>query len=364
VTEVAEIPLEFVTDDAYRELLAQDLNEMGVALRAKAPKAATVLAGSLLEALLAFALQAVAPKRGKRTYDNLSLDKLIEEARAANLLTEEAAQLSVVVKSYRNLIHPGRARRLDRAVDDETAQISVALVRMVARHLESQLSGTHGHEASAVLLRLEESSPPPGVLEYLIRRMPNEEVSLLLRRELLRALVEKVKSNYGRLSPRDVKNYERAFGLCWERCSSSVRADAARCVARTIGGESDDVVAAVVDAFLKPGYLDEFDPEHKELAVAHLLARLESRPNKTYIAALAGMEQYLDIEQTRSYFAALSRLASLEKGYSPDARRALVEALDSLEPSRRVLFSDLLDADSAPSGVRSGPSGSEPTKEH
>jgi len=344
VTEATAIPLEFVTDDAYHDLLEDDLKEMDAALKARAPKAATVLAGSLLEALLAYALQTASPKRGKRSFDSLSLDRLIEEARAADLLTDEAVQLSVVVKSYRNLIHPGRARRLERTIDNETAQIAVALVRMVARHLEVRLSGKQGHEASAVLRRLKDSSPPPGVLEHLIQRMPSSEVSLLLRRELPKALVKKAKTSYGRLPQRDLKNYERAFALCWQRSTSSVRADAARCVARAIGSESDDVVAAVVDAFLKPDYLHEFDSVDKELAVAHLLARLDSRPNKTYIAALEGLEQHTDLEQTHSYFASLSRIASLDRAYSQDARRALMKAAENLEPSRRALLSDLLES--------------------
>ena len=344
MSDESSIPLEFVTDEAYRELLENDLREMEASLNVRASKAATVLAGSLLEALLAFALDsAVRPPAVRTRFDSMSLDRLIAESHKVGLLTDEAVQLSVVVKSYRNLIHPGRARRLARTVDEDSAQVAAALVRMVSRHLESSLAGKRGSAASAVLRRLDDSSPPPGVLEHLVQRMPTTEVNLLLRRELPRALVDKAQASYGRLSTKALRNYERAFALCWERCAPVVRRDAARCVAQAIGSESDDVVAAVVDAFLRPRYLDAFDEGDRELAVAHLLARLETRPNKTYISLLGGMEEHLSVEQTRRYFSALAGISAAGRAYSHDAERVLGTAASGLTKEKRAIYSDVLE---------------------
>jgi hypothetical protein len=344
VTKESRIALEFVTDEAYRLLLEEDLAEVEASLVAKAPKAATVLAGSLLEALLAFALgtTASAPSRQSK-FDNMTLDKLISEAKAADLLTDEAVQLSVVVKSYRNLIHPGRARRLERTVDEDSAQVAAALVRIVARHLESTLGGERGNRAAAVLSRLEDSSPPPGVLDHLIQRMPTAEVNLLLRRELPRALVERAKASSWKLGARELKTYERAFALCWSRCASPARRDAARCVAQAIGNESDVVVAAVVDAYLRPEYLDEFDEDDRELAVAHLLARLDARPTKSYISSLSGMEAHLSVEETTQYFSTVSRIAAAGKAYSSEAAAVLAGAVEGLTLEQRAIYADSID---------------------
>jgi hypothetical protein len=149
--------LEFIEHAELRENLRLDVAAINRAFSNNEFKAATVLAGSAIEALLLWALE-------KRTTEDIA--GALDRAIAANwlvkkprgLLTdvdwgirqyaEVAGELELIKKrsreqlrlatDFRNLVHPGRAKRLNEACDRGTALATMAGLEFVMRDLANR----------------------------------------------------------------------------------------------------------------------------------------------------------------------------------------------------------------------------------
>jgi hypothetical protein len=95
-------------------------------------KAATVLAGTAAEALLLWAIEsspalATLTNKPKGPPDEWGLGKYIAVATALSLIEDTTSQQATLAQNFRNLIHPGRSKRLGEICDRATA-LTVALI--------------------------------------------------------------------------------------------------------------------------------------------------------------------------------------------------------------------------------------------
>ena len=144
--------LAFITDAALRESLRLDTSATNKALTSGDWKAATVLAGSVVEALILWALQQQQPgniqtavknllgskKLSKNPDNNLGnwvLFEYIEVAAELKVISDETATQARLAKDFRNLIHPGRAQRLGQECNRATALSAVAALEHVVNDL-------------------------------------------------------------------------------------------------------------------------------------------------------------------------------------------------------------------------------------
>jgi hypothetical protein len=137
----------FLNDPQLRESLRVDIAEVSRAIVDAEWKSATVMCGSVIEALLLWRLNQDAPaaqqsaitlgllKRAK-PLDEWDLYHYIEVAEALGVIarTDTAPQLRLA-KDFRNLIHPGRAVRLARRCDQPTALAAAAGLGFLIRDL-------------------------------------------------------------------------------------------------------------------------------------------------------------------------------------------------------------------------------------
>src|SRR5256885_13481073 len=119
---------DFITDVDFRTSLESDYRELLRCIENGAWKAVHVIAGSVVEAILSDYLIGIGyeKKSGKNPLE-MELGPIISACRAEKIITDRTADLSSVVRSYRNLIHPGRIVRLKEKVDKKTALIAKAL---------------------------------------------------------------------------------------------------------------------------------------------------------------------------------------------------------------------------------------------
>ena len=144
--------LTFISDTNFRKNLEIDISATNKALANGEWKAATVLAGSVIEALLLWAInqrddseiEAVKSKLVKdgtlnksigNKIEKWSLHSFIEVAIELNIISLETAQQTRLAKEFRNLIHAGREIRLKQRCDRGTALSAVAAVEHVVRDL-------------------------------------------------------------------------------------------------------------------------------------------------------------------------------------------------------------------------------------
>ena len=124
VPQEEEKRLEFVQDAHYRRKLVADLNEVEADLRHGQWKSATVLGGSLIEALLLEAIGELTsaelaksshykqmPGNRKKKLDHWDLNDYLHVAVQAGVIGQDSYDLGIKAKGFRNLIHPGKAQR-------------------------------------------------------------------------------------------------------------------------------------------------------------------------------------------------------------------------------------------------------------
>ena len=143
----------FIKDDDLRENIRHDIGATNRALSNAEWKAATILAGATIEALLHWRLQGTSPsepviqsaiqqlvaecelRKPNANRDFWGLDEFIKVASKLNLIKPETAVAAGLAKNYRNLIHPGRARRLAQTCHRGTAHSAVGALEHVIRDL-------------------------------------------------------------------------------------------------------------------------------------------------------------------------------------------------------------------------------------
>lgn len=142
--------LTFLNDSELAEALRADIATASSALRNGEWKAAAVLSGSVIEALLLWALQTahtttvqaegIGPKKPLEQWDMADYIDAAEKFRCIgpNTLTEVRR-----AKDYRNLIHPGRATRLGIQCDLGAAHIAIGALDHVIYDL--RIGRNHSH---------------------------------------------------------------------------------------------------------------------------------------------------------------------------------------------------------------------------
>jgi hypothetical protein len=151
--------LQFIDDTAFRRTLSVDIAAAHRALMNGEWKAATVLAGSVIEALCLWVVRheaadaAVETARrlqregllGPRAVPNELLSwhapELIEVAFALGFIERDTVQVARTTKDYRNLIHPGRELRTGQRCTEGVAHIAIGAMQRVAENLEARHGG-------------------------------------------------------------------------------------------------------------------------------------------------------------------------------------------------------------------------------
>jgi hypothetical protein len=144
--------LAFITDQDLRDSILRDVRAADDALSNSEWKAATVLAGAAIEALLHWSLEQV-PKPSRDgavksavssglltrkppgNFDSWGLHHFIEVAGELKVLDVNTLTTVRQAKDYRNLIHPGRAVRLKQTCNRSTALVAVAALEQVVADL-------------------------------------------------------------------------------------------------------------------------------------------------------------------------------------------------------------------------------------
>ncbi len=143
--------LSFIKDTALRESIRRDLGAANRALNNAEWKAATVLAGATIEALLHWRLKEPSPggaaidsavtsvtgtkKMPFSEIDRWDLDQFITIAAHFDLLKPDTRTAAQLAKNFRNLIHPGRAARLAQSCSRATAYSAIGALEHVIQDL-------------------------------------------------------------------------------------------------------------------------------------------------------------------------------------------------------------------------------------
>jgi hypothetical protein len=154
--------LAFLHDPALQESIATDLASAESAMADGRYKNACVMSGAAIEALLLWAVQRRTQaehqaafgraqtrraREGRQPLDAINadprrwvLEQYIEVARELPVLSAAAANASMLAKDFRNLIHPGRAERLQQRASQGSAAQGLAAAVLTSEDLAERVA--------------------------------------------------------------------------------------------------------------------------------------------------------------------------------------------------------------------------------
>jgi hypothetical protein len=155
--------LDFIDDEPFRRILLRDMSSTEEALANNEYKAAAVLAGSVIEAVLLWALRVDKPattgsieklQADKKLDKRLPVDDLTDRrwglheflvlARAREILDERTVRMAELTQGFRNLIHPGKELRDAEEPSRQMARMASAALTYIVKRV-----GTWAREAAA-----------------------------------------------------------------------------------------------------------------------------------------------------------------------------------------------------------------------
>ncbi len=170
---------EFMSSDEFRSVLEADRKEMNVCFESRAWKAVHVLAGSIVEAILAdyvIAEKYIASDKASRE----GLADIIRILRERDAISSTLADLCSAIKNYRNLVHPGRSIRTQDSVDEHSARVAVSLVEMILKEVSEKRQAKHGYTAEQLLSKIRSDPSVKAILIHLLKDVNEREKERLL----------------------------------------------------------------------------------------------------------------------------------------------------------------------------------------
>jgi hypothetical protein len=302
---------DFITDEDFKTSLEKDFKEMSLCIQTGAYKAAVVIAGSIIEAIL---IDYVIAENVLEREDALKLDfgRVLTLCKDKKIISEKTSDLSSVIKGYRNLIHPGRAVRLNENVDKDSAEVSKALVNIVLGEVEKLKKENYGYTAEQIIAKIRNDSNASSILDILIKKTNSKELERLMLKHLPNAYLEETRLEddpWGAsperqyVTPTLIMCFRKSFSCASDKLKKKVAA----WFAQIIREEGDIVISSYGTAFFGAMYMDLMDPEDAELVKHHILGQMKNNMSNLILENLYGFGPFLTKSDAEAFIDPLVR---------------------------------------------------------
>lgn len=299
------IEFDFITDQELRASLAKDYEEMQVCTANEAWKAVYVLAGSLVEAILVEHLTGVGAATGTGDPLVMGLGELIDTAKKSGAISNKTALVSNALKEYRNLIHPGRLKRLGETVDEDGATVAQALVAMVVRDVAATQQKEHGLTAEQIVKKFETDASALGIADHLLGDASESEFERLLTAVLPQRYFEVAEEQEP--DERLLESQGRLFRTAFTVAPTTVKEAVMKRHVEVIRKEAGPRVEVYEEEFFRGHNLEHVSGDHRRLLVDHVLSRLEASPNPKLFSAMEGIGRFLVANNVQGFVDGLMR---------------------------------------------------------
>ncbi len=296
---------DFITDEDFRTSLEKDFKEMNLCIQSGAYKAAVVIAGSIVEAVL---IDYVISENIVTREDALKMDfgKVLALCKEKKIISEKTSELSSVIKGYRNLIHPGRALRLNENVDKDSADVSRALVNIVLGEVEKQKKENYGYTAEQIVAKIKSDSNTSAILSILIKKTNPKELERLMLKILPDAYLEEVSSEDKPWGSSPEREYIRptlvtCFRASFDNADEKLKKKIAGWFAKIIVEESERIITSYGIAFLRASDMKYMNQDDAEIVKQHIFGQMKNNLNETIIETLSGIGNYLSKEDVPNF---------------------------------------------------------------
>lgn len=290
---------DFVTTPQFRAALEADYKELKTTFDSLAWKSVQVLAGCIVEAVLIDYLQSTTHSNRPRK-DPLKLDlaEAITICKSEGAISDRTGELCSVIRSYRNLIHPGRViRTLEAPPSSKSAQIAVAVVDLILEEISSKQTATLGLTAEQLLSKVERDQNSLPIFKHLLAEAKDTQIERLVM-ELLPARYFSLRAIDGEIGDygSELNRFEKAYRLALDYASDAVKQKAAERFVQVVREGDGDDVSTYSDSFFLPSDLKYVSVTSKPLVRQHLLARLPSLHDVDSMKKVVGLLRHLEPE--------------------------------------------------------------------
>lgn len=286
---------DFISHVAFRRSLETDYADLLQCYKTSAWKSVLVLAGSIVEALLVDYLVATHAKRGGKDPLRMDLAEAVALCKSEEILTERTADLCSVVRSYRNLIHPGRTVRLrETPPNGPSAQIAIALVDLIVEEVATTRKAAFGLTAEQILSKIERDPDVSALLQHLLREVNDTEKL----RIVLELLPERYLALYAQdqLSPEEYDLLQRlssGFHVVLDQLPESAHALVSSRFVEIVKSADGATVSTYAKAFFRANHLRSVQEAHVPLVREFLLSKMSPLLDLATLEMVDGIETYL-----------------------------------------------------------------------
>lgn len=284
---------DYITSADFRVSLESDYAEMRRCAEANAWKSAQVLAGSIVESLLIDYLSSTTnPTRPAKDSLKLDLGEVISICKSEGVLSDRTADLCSVIRSYRNLIHPGRLVRLkEQPPSKTTCDIAIALIDLIVDDIAKTRRAAVGLTAEQILSKIIRDPGCLTILKHLLAEASEQQ------RE--RLLIELIPATYfDQLANDDpfdetADRLSSAHRITFESVDKSVKERVAQEFVRILKEEDGQRVNQYRAAFFRASDLAYVSQQNQQMVKEHLLGAAPSIHTFHSIHMLEGIGPYL-----------------------------------------------------------------------
>jgi len=315
---------DFVSGEDFRTCLENDYQELNLAMQSKAWKAVHILAGSIVEALLVDYL--VTTEYQKKTSSDplkMTLAEAIPACRKENIISDRTEHLLHAIRSYRNLIHPGRSVRLGETPNENGAKIAQALVETIIEEIASRRKQNYGYTAEQLLTKLAQDASSVAIFNHLLKETNEYEIEHLL----LRSIPEKYFYSINVVSvKRDIlHDLVVSFRLSFTVASEETKKKVLKKFIKSIKEESSNVEWRYV--FFNGEDLQYCSPEEVSLIKEHFLSIFKAPINIKFLSTITGISKYLShSELVNLIYPYINSIAGYGHHYDEKETKELIES--------------------------------------
>lgn len=315
---------DYINSPDFRASIFSDYEEMQKCAANQSWKRAQVLAGSIVECLLVdYLISTPNPERSQKDPLKMDLSEAINICKEEKVISDRTADLCSVIRSYRNLIHPGRMVRLNESLPNQnTCDIAVALINLIVLEVSKTRRATAGLNAEQILSKILRDANCLSILPHLMNEVSDEQRLLLLLKLLPEACfdyhdTDEFDSTKDRISI--------AFRSVFDSATIEIKKKVVQKYVKVLKEEDGDSVVAYKKAFFKASDLEFVDESSFRMVREHLLASAPLAHNLTSIRLLSGIGAFLGIEDCRAWFDPFMR-ALVSSSARPHVKKAVREA--------------------------------------
>lgn len=291
---------DYITDDRFRQALQRDWEELEAVYAAKAWKAVHVLAGSIIEAAMIDYLEAAPLPKPPPDLTGMRFVDLVKLCRSSNIISARNADLSSVVRDYRNLIHPGRLIRTGEQVTKDSATVARSLVELLVDELATGKRNFQGYTAKQLLAKLLDDHTSLALLPHLLNDMAANE-----RKRLVRTIIPDTYMHM--VSPmtdeppdaRSLDALKRCHRMVLNSADNETKQLAAQKYVSILKSQSSDYLEPYELAFFRGSDLQHVKNSEQPLVKTRLLDRLKVAPSVERLATLDGL--FLQLTEKEAY---------------------------------------------------------------